>query len=277
MLRRMRTITRLLQRLRPALVSAVVFYLLLCAVMFLLQRQLQYRPDPSPLDPALAARSGLDQQSLTTPDGERLLIWWAAPTRADAPAYLYLHGNGANLAARTERLAALRRGGAGVLAVSWRGYGGSSGRPTEAGWHIDARSAWDELARRLPHHRRVIVGESLGSTVAVMLAVEVSPAALVLDSSFDSALALAQRSYPWLPVSLLMHDPYRADLAAPRVSAPVLQVHCRDDPVSPLDHAQALHALLPTAAPLHIVPARCHVPSLARWLPAFDAFIASLP
>lgn len=252
-------------------------YLLLCAAMFLLQRPLQYRPDTTPLTPALAAQHGLAQQSLTTTDGERLLIWWSAPARADAPAYLYLHGNGANLAARAERLAALRRDGSGVLAVSWRGYGGSSGRPTEAGWHIDARSAWDELRRRLPTHRLVIIGESLGSTVAVALAGQVQPAALVLDSSFDSALALAQRSYPWLPVAWLMHDPFRADLAAPRVQVPVLQVHCRNDFVSPLPHALALQARLPTAGPVHIVEARCHVPSLSRWQPAFDAFIGALP
>lgn len=257
--------------------TAAAAYVLLCAAMFVLQRQLQYRPDSQPLDPAVAASHGLVQQSLATPDGERLVVWWAPPQNERAPAYLYLHGNGANLAARGERLALLRRSGAGVLAVSWRGYGGSSGHPSESGWHIDARSAWDELRRRLPRHRLVIVGESLGSTVAVALAADVQPAALVLDSSFDSALALAQRSYPWLPVGLLMRDPYRADLAAPRVQVPVLQVHCRDDPVSPLSHAQALHSALTTARPLHVVEARCHVPSLARWLPAFDAFIASLP
>lgn len=265
------------RRILQTLTTAAAAYVVLCAAMFVLQRTLQYRPDALPLDPAVAARHGLVQQSLVTPDGERLRVWWAAPHTAQAPAYLYLHGNGANLAARGERLAALRGSGASVLAVSWRGYGGSSGQPSEAGWHIDARSAWDELRRRLPRHRLVIVGESLGGTVAVALAAEVQPAALVLDSSFDSALALAQRSYPWLPVALLMRDPYRADLAAPRVGVPVLQVHCRHDPVSPLSHAQALHAALVTARPLHVLEARCHVPSLARWRPAFDAFIASLP
>lgn len=265
------------RRVLKVLATVAVVYLLLCAALFVLQRQLQYRPDASPLNPALAARHGLAQQVLPTPDGEQLVVWWAAPGRADAPAYLYLHGNGANLAARAERLGALRASGAAVLAISWRGYGGSSGQPSEAGWTLDARTGWDELQRRLPAHRLVIVGESLGSTVAVALAAQVQPAALVLDSSFDSALALARRSYPWLPVAWLMHDPFRADLSAQGVHVPVLQVHCRDDPVSPLPHAQALQALLPTAGPVHVVEARCHVPPLALWWPALDTFIASLP
>jgi pimeloyl-ACP methyl ester carboxylesterase len=257
------------------LLAGVLVYAGICAAMFGLQRSLQYRPDARPLDPALATRHGLVQQTLATPDGESLQLWWAAPTDATAPVYLYLHGNGANLAARAARLGAMRQSGAGVLALSWRGYGGSSGSPSEAGFMTDARSGWQELQRRLPGRRLIIVGESLGSTVAVMLAAEVRPAAVVLDSSFDSALALAREAYPWLPVTALLRDGFRADLAAPRVQAPVLQVHCRDDPVSPLSHAQALRRLLPQPALLHIVEDRCHVPSLLAWNDVLQAFVES--
>ncbi len=251
--------------LRSITLTTILAYLGVCALMFVAQRHLQYRPDPAPLDPALAARHGFVQESLTTPDGERLVAWWAPPPDASVPVVLYLHGNGASLAARAERLAALRADGSGVLALSWRGYGGSTGRPTEAGLMQDARTAWAALKARAPRHPTLIFGESLGSTVAVMLAAEVQPDALVLDSSFDSALAVAQGAYPWLPVPLLLRDTYRADLAAPRVRAPVLQVHCREDPVTPLPHAQALNALLPQALPLVQLPQRCHVPSYARY------------
>lgn len=245
--------------------TALGLWLLLCALMFALQRQLQYRPDPTPLDPALAARHGFVQETLATADGERLVAWWAPPPDVSVPVVLYLHGNGASLAARAARLAALQADGAGVLALSWRGYGGSSGSPTEAGLMADARAAWAALKARAPRHPTVIYGESLGTTVAVMLAAEVQPDALILDSSFASALAVAQDAYPWLPVPLLLRDTYRADLAAPRVRAPVLQVHCRDDPVTPLPHAQALNALLPQALPLVRLEQRCHVPSYAGY------------
>lgn len=263
-----------MKRLRRLLLVLLLAYALLCALMYGLQHRLQYRPDPTPLDPALAAAQGFEQQTLATADGQTLIAWWAPPPADDAPVLLYLHGNGANLARRAERLGAMRADGAGVLALSWRGYGGSSGTPSEAGLLADARAGWGALRARAPGRRTLIVGESLGSTVALLLAAEVQPDAVVLDSSFDSALALAQASYPWLPVSLLMRDPYRADLAAPRVQVPVLQVHCRDDPVSPLAHAQALRALLPRPGPLEIVEDRCHVPSLARWREAWRVFLS---
>lgn len=265
---------RHLRRARSLALVLVPAYLLVCIGMFVLQRQLQYRPDTTALDPARAAQLGFTQQSLTTPDGQTLVAWWAPPQDPSVPVILYLHGNGANLAARAERLAALHRDGAGVLALSWRGYGGSTGAPDEAGLHVDARAAWQALKQRAPQHPTLIYGESLGSTVAVMLAAEVQPDALVLDSAFDSALAVAQGAYPWLPVSWLLKDTYRADLAAPRVRAPVLQVHCRDDPVTPLAHAQALGRLFPAAEPLLLVEDRCHVPSYARYRAAVQALLS---
>jgi uncharacterized protein len=268
----------LLRRLRDGLHVlvrvGVPAYALVCLGMFVLQRQLQYQPDVTPLDPARAAQLGFTQHTLATPDGQTLVAWWAPPQDPSVPVVLYLHGNGANLQARAERLAALHRDGAGVLALSWRGYGGSTGSPDEAGLHLDARTAWQALKQRAPHHPAVIYGESLGTTVAVMLAAEVQPDALVLDSAFDSALAVAQGAYPWLPVRWLMKDTYRADLAAPRVRAPVLQVHCRDDPVTPLARAQALRRLFPAAEPLLLVDDRCHVPAYTRYRAAVQALLS---
>lgn len=261
-------------RIARALGVFVLAYALLCAVMFVLQRRLQYLPDTSPMNPAAAGLASVTQQTLATPDGERIVVWWSPPAGEREPVYLYLHGNGANLHARAERLGALVRSGAGLMAVSWRGYGGSSGTPTEAGLLADARTAYAELRQRTPRQPVVLFGESLGTTVAVMLAAEVDAAALVLDSSFDSAQALAQRTYPWLPVPWLLRDTFRADLAAPRVRVPVFQVHCRDDPISPIEHAIALRRLLASAAPMAVVERRCHVPSLLDFRPAMEAFVA---
>jgi uncharacterized protein len=260
--------------IRRLLFTLVLAYAGICVAMFAFQRNLQYRPDPTPLDPAVASGLGYVQETLATADGERLVAWWAPPPDASVPVILYLHGNGANLGARAGRLKALHADGAGVLALSWRGYGGSTGQPTEAGLLADARAAWQSLKARAPRHPAVIYGESLGSTVAVLLAAEVQPDAVVLDSSFDSALAVAAGRYPWLPVPWLLRDTYRADLAAPRIRAPVLQVHCREDPVTPLAHAQAMHKLLPGALPMQIVEDRCHVPRYDRYRPAVQAILS---
>jgi hypothetical protein len=259
--------------LRSLLVGVALAYAGLCAAMFVLQRSLQYRPDTQAMQPAAAGLPQVAQQTLATADGERIVVWWSAPRDARQPVYVYLHGNGGNLHARARRFERLIAPGAGLMAVSWRGYGGSSGAPSEAGLLADARTAYAEAARRAPGTPIVVYGESLGSTVAVLLAAEVRPAALVLDSSFESALAVAQDAYPWLPVRWLLRDTLRADLAAPRVAAPVLQVHCRDDPVTPLAFAQRLHALLPGRQPLVLVESRCHVPSLPQYEDALRAFV----
>jgi pimeloyl-ACP methyl ester carboxylesterase len=258
--------------LKPVLLTLVA-YAALCALMYVGQRALQYHPDarPVPLPHQWQARGQV--LSLDTPDRQRLVAWWLPPQHADAPVFLYLHGNAANLGARTARLTRLAAGGAGVLALSWRGYGGSSGQPHEAGLMVDARTAYAALATRVPAARIVLFGESLGSTVAVMLAAEQPVAALVLDSSFASALDVAQGAYPWLPVRWLLHDTYRADLAAPQVRAPVLQIHCRVDPVTSLASAQRLNALLPGRRPIEQLDDRCHTPPLDRFEPALRRFV----
>ena len=130
--------------------------------------------------------------------------------------------------------------------------------------------------RRSPPNASSLYGESLGSTQAVMLAAEQPVAALLLDSSFDSALALAGGHYPWLPLRWLMRDPHRADLAAPRIKLPVLQVHCAKDPISPLARAQQLQGLLGQRSELLVLDGDCHVPSYARYREAAKRFFASL-
>lgn len=269
----------LLRFLTGLLGAAALAYALLLLAVWAGQRDLLFHPDANPLKQGEAI--GAQSLELRSGDGERLLAWWLPPPDEAAPVVLYLHGNGANLDARAARLQALHEDGAGVLALSWRGYGGSSGSPSEAGWAQDADAALAWLrAQGLPSSRILLFGESLGSAQAVLLAARQPPAqavgALLLDSSFDSALALARGHYPWIPVALLMRDPHRADLAAELVSAPVLQVHCARDAISPLRHAQALRTRFKTPAELLVLDESCHVPSYARYREAARAFIAKL-
>jgi len=264
----------LLRNLAVLLSAALFIYLVLCMGVWTGQRRLLFQPDANTLREPPASATTL---SLQTPDGERLQAWWLPPPNEQAAVLLYLHGNGANLDARSARLAALHEDGFGVLALSWRGYGGSSGEPSEAGWRTDARSAYAELQRRgIAPSRIVLFGESLGSAQAVMLAAEQPVAGLLLDSGFDSALAIARGLYPWLPVGLLMRDPHRADLAAARVQAPVLQLHCAQDPVTPVAHARALHKAFRSPARLELLPGDCHVPRYVEFRALARAFVQGL-
>jgi pimeloyl-ACP methyl ester carboxylesterase len=104
----------------------------------------------------------------------------------------------------------------------------------------------------------VLVGESLGTGVAVMLAAEVPVAAVILDSGYSSITDVAADKFPWLPVRLLIQDEFRADLAAGKVRVPVFQVHCTSDPVIPIVFARRLHDLFPVHGDLIEVPGECH-------------------
>ena len=233
-------------------------YLAICAAMFGFQRALLYHPDTTLADPAAINLHGAALEHLKTPDGENLVAWWIAPRTPGQPVYLYFHGNGGNLAYRPNRFRLLAADGAGVMALSWRGYGGSTGSPTEQGLMADARAAYAAVRSRVSPERIVLVGESLGAGVAVMLAAEVPVAAVILDSGYSSIADVASSKFPWLPVRLLIRDAFRADLAAARVAAPVFQVHCTDDPVIPLTFGRRLHDLLPNSGELIEVPGACH-------------------
>jgi uncharacterized protein len=264
--------------LRRFVVFLLCVYAAICVYMFAKQRDMQYRPDPSPMNPASVSLPNAQQETIVAGDGERIVVWWIPPRDDHQLVLLYLHGNGANLHNRAARFSRLTQSGFGLFAVSWRGYGGSSGIPSELGLRLDARGAYEALiaSKRVDPKRIVLFGESLGTTVATLLASEVAVAALVLDSSFDSALDVAMRAYPWLPVRWLLRDQYRADLAASKVKVPVQQFHCVDDPVTPLASAQSLHTRFANARSLHVIEGRCHVPSLTRYEAALDAFMRTL-
>jgi pimeloyl-ACP methyl ester carboxylesterase len=251
------------------LLVAACGYLAISAALFGCQRALLYHPDTSLADPADVDLPSAALEHLKTPDGEDLVVWWIPPRAPDKPVYLYFHGNGGNLSYRPNRFRLLSDDDAGVMAVSWRGYGGSTGSPTEDGLMADARAAYASVRARVDQRQIVLVGESLGAGVAVKLAAEVPVAALILDSGYSSIADVAADKFPWLPVRLLIRDEFRADLAAGTVQVPVFQVHCTDDPVIPLVFGRRLHELFPNRRNLIEVPGQCHPVSP----PGFEAVV----
>jgi hypothetical protein len=257
---------------------AALGYLGIGAYMFMVQRSLLFRPDVTDVRAAAADLPGAEAVTLRAADGETLNAWWKPPADGK-PVYLYLHGNGANLTRRLGRFTRLTDDGAGLLALSWRGYGGSSGSPSEAGLRLDAAAAHDWLTSRIPASRIILFGESLGTGLAVWLASEGRPAALlVLDSPYASIAALGEMRFPWLPVRMLMLDPLDAVMLAPRVTIPVVAQHCASDWVIPLSEAQRLMAAFPRPPQMTVIEGRCHVPSLDRaLLPKMRAAFARPP
>lgn len=225
-------------------------YVLIGALLYVAQRAIMYFPDRERVTPARAGLPEADELVLATADGQRILAWHLRP-RDDHPVVVYFHGNGGNLGYRVPRFRALAAGGLGLLAVSYRGYGGSSGRPSETGLIADAAAAYAEAVRRYAADRIVLWGESLGSGVAVALAAEQPVMALVLESPFASTLEIAARAYPVFPVAWLMKDQFRSDLRIGKVKAPVLIMHGARDRVVPIASGERLFALI--AAPKRFV------------------------
>ena len=226
------------------LAIALAVYLGLLALLFLRQRELVFPRDPTRADIAKAGLPGAQEITLTAADGERLVAW-AVPPRAGKPVILYFHGNAGNLGrpGRVARFRALTEDGTGLLAVSYRGYGGSSGSPSEAGLHLDARAAYGAAAERFGAAPLIGYGESLGTGVVLKLAAEVPLAAVVLEAPYLSTVSVAQGIYPYVPVGLLMLDPFRSDLIVGNVRAPLLVLHGQRDRVIPFAQGEALYAL----------------------------------
>jgi len=182
------------------------------ALMYVAQRSLMYFPEQLRTPPAVAGLPEAKEVAFDTEDSEKVIVWHV-PARGEKPVILYFHGNGGALRNRVERFRALIADGNGLVALSYRGYGGSTGSPTEAGLIADAEAAYAFAAARYPPKRIVLWGESPGSGVAVALGASRRVGRIVLEGSFTSAADVgAAHAYRILPVRLLMKDQFRSDL-----------------------------------------------------------------
>lgn len=225
------------------LIAAVLGYGGLLALMYVFQRSLQYFPDRTRTPPAQAGLPQAEEVTLHSSDGETLVAWHVPPRDNGKPIILYFHGNGGALNLRAHRFDWLTRDGNGLVALSYRGYGGSSGSPNEAGLKLDAQAAYAFAVARYPAARLVAWGELLGTGVVIALAVDHPVGALILDAPFTSAADIGAAAYPFLPVRWLMKDPFRSDRLIGRVHAPLLVLHGARDSIVPIAYGRRLFAL----------------------------------
>lgn len=219
-----------MRNLLPFAGAALAAYLLLCAWVFATQRAQIYFPTPASDAPGAEAL-WLDSH------GERIKVWVVA--RPGPRALVYFGGNAEDVGLNVEDFARAFPAHS-LYLVNYRGYGGSSGRPSEAALAADARAVFDHVLAR--HPEASVMGRSLGSGVAVRLASERPVERLVLVTPFDSLVNLAKEYFRWLPVGLLLRDRYDSAGRAALISAPVLLVVAGEDEIVPLRRSQALAA-----------------------------------
>jgi hypothetical protein len=210
--------------------------------MYAAQRSLQYHPERQRTPPAAAGLFDAREVVLDTADGEKVIVW-NVPPKAGRPLILYFHGNGGALRQRAERFRALTADGTGLVAVSYRGYGGSTGSPSEQGLIADAEAAYRFALTQAPAKHIVAFGESLGTGVAVAIAARHEVGRVILESPFTSAADVGAAVYWYLPVRLLMKDTFYSDRRIGKVTAPLLILHGARDNVGPIALGERLFAL----------------------------------
>ena len=228
-----------------AAVWLAALYVAALAAMYAFQRSLLYPvPQASRTAPAAAGFPEAEEIIVGTRDGEQVILWHVAP-KADRPVVIFFHGNGEVLAWRVPHFRALTADGTGLVALSFRGYGGSSGKPTEQGLLNDGRAAYEFAAARYAPARIVPWGYSLGTGVAVPLATAHPVGGLVLEAPFTSAVDVAAGAFPLFPVRWLMRDRFQSDRLIGALKAPLLVIHGDKDTVISASLGRRLFDLAP--------------------------------
>jgi fermentation-respiration switch protein FrsA (DUF1100 family) len=222
--------------------GAVIVTVLLVA-FWLGQRKMMYIPSGEVVPPAQVGLPAAEQVSFVTGDGLQLGGWFVpAMAAGDGTTVIVFNGNAGNRSYRADLAAGLARAGLAVFLFDYRGYGGNPGSPSEQGLALDARAARQYVDTRpdVDRERVVYFGESLGSGVAVQLATERRPRALVLRSPFTSMVDAARHHFPYLPIAWLIRDRYESDKLIARIGCPLLVVAAAHDTIVPSEQSRRL-------------------------------------
>lgn len=206
--------------------------------MYVFQRNFLYYP----FGKILIVPEDFQDVNLKTADETNIYAWYSQAQKGQKT-ILYFHGNAGNLMGRSDRFEKFATQ-YGVLAISYRGYAKSGGKPSQDGFFQDADSAFEFLkSKNISSKDIILFGESIGSAVAVNLASKHDFGALVLEAPFTSILAVAQETYWFLPVSLILKDRFESDKIASKVTAPVLIFHANKDYLVPFEEGKKLYEL----------------------------------
>jgi fermentation-respiration switch protein FrsA (DUF1100 family) len=215
--------------LTGALVAAVLLF------FWLTQRRMMYFPSGDVPAPAQVGLHRTESVRFATDDGLTLGGWFVRAAATAVGTVIVFNGNAGNRAYRADLAARLAAEGLSVLLFDYRGYGDNPGSPTEEGLALDARAARRYVLSRddADPRRLAYLGESLGSGVAVRLAVEHPPSAVILRSPFTSFVDVGRVHYPILPVRWLLRDRYPSIDRITQIRSPLLVIAGSNDTIVP--------------------------------------------
>jgi len=224
-------------------------YVGFCLFIFFWQSRYVYYPgrhiDNTPDSISLE----FENVSVQTQDGETITGWYVPAGKSGSEAkkshtVLVCHGNGGDIGDRVDTVKTLHDMGFNVLMFDYRGYGTSTGKPSEQGTYYDALACWNYLKteKKAEAQDVIVFGQSLGGAIASWLAEQVHPGALMMESTLTSATAMAAKMFPYLPVRLFCSFKYDSLSRIGKIHCPVLIAHSRDDGTVPFEHGQKLFA-----------------------------------
>ena len=247
-----------------SLARAILIGLLLAVLLLrVFEDRFIFFPEPFRPDDLTPEQAGVKVEDvfITTGDGVKIHAWWGQGEGATRT-ILYFHGNAGNLSLRLPNIGWLQQLPANVLAVDYRGYGKSKGKPTEEGVYRDAEAAYDYLVneRKIPPEQIVVLGQSLGTTVAVDVASKRQVSAVILEAGFPSAKRAAQQAMGLPGLSWIIRARFDSAAKLKTIRAPVLVAHCHGDSVMPYVLGEELYAAANSPKQFVTYPADCHEP-----------------
>ena len=222
--------------------ACLIFYTGMLLLVYFLQDRLLYFPFKDMQATPTAISLPFEEVNLTTSDSEKITAWWI-PAQNERAVLLFCHGNAGNISHRLDSIDIFNRLGLSVLIFDYRGYGASTGSPSENGTYLDGEAAWRYLVevRKKQPEKIILFGESLGGAVAAEIASRHKAGGLILMSSFTSIPELAGSLYPFLPVKLLSKFRYSTIDKIGSITAPKLIIHSPDDEIIPFALGRVLY------------------------------------
>ena len=224
------------------LVFTLIYFFILIST-YLFQRNLLYHPSENNYsgDKILVS---IEKVKVKTSDEVELLSWYHNKNIKVYKTILFLHGNAGSLENRIHKINHFKDMDINFLLLSWRGFNGNKGKPTESGLYEDARSAILWLKSKGVEEKNIIIyGESLGTGVATEIAQNENFAGIILESPFTSMIDAGKDKYPFLPVRFLLKDKYESDKKIKNIKTPILIMHGKVDNIVPFHMGKKMYEL----------------------------------
>jgi fermentation-respiration switch protein FrsA (DUF1100 family) len=247
---------KLIKRILIGIVAIVVVaYVGVVGYLYFFQESFVYEPSGTLETPTEKGLPSVEVIELTMADGTPLTGWYKT-AEAGEPVLLYFQGNSGNISGRADRFRQVLDSGFGLLAMSYRGYPGSGGKPSEKAIFSDALEIFDWLEERTDDI--VIHGESLGTGIATYTASQRPEEALILEAPYTAVVDIAAERHPWVPVRLLMHDQYKTYDYIDETDTPLLIVHGTADTTIPVRYGEELFEMALDPKELFIIDGATH-------------------